>query len=77
MSSTARPTLNLWLNATAAVSAYEMAEAIQQRDRRQEEQSRLHAGADPVILLLVVLESAEQKRCTEDEQCVGDDRTGN
>ena len=49
----------------------------QQRDRGQEEQSRLHAGADAVEFLLVVLESAQQKRRTQDEQRVGDNRAGN
>ena len=48
----------------------------QQRDRGQEEQARLHAGADPVVLLDVVLESAEQKRRAQHEQRVGDDRAG-
>ena len=33
----------------------------QQRDRREEEQTRLHACADPVVFLYVVLEAAEEK----------------
>src|SRR5213075_3595841 len=39
--------------------------------------ARLQAGTDPVVFLLVVLESAQQKRCPQDEQRIGDDRAGN
>ena len=77
MSSTARPTLNFWVNAApAAESASETAEGTKQRDRGQKEQARLQAGADPVVFLHVVLESAEQKRRAQHEQRVGDDRAG-
>ena len=47
-----------------------------QGDRGQEQQTRLHAGAGPVVFLNVVLESAEQKRRAQHEQRVGDDRAG-
>jgi hypothetical protein len=49
----------------------------QQRDRGQEKQARLQAGAAPVEFLHVVLEPAEQERRTQHEQCVGDNRAGN
>ena len=48
----------------------------QQRDRGEEEQAGLQAGADPVVFLHVVFEPAEQKRRAEHEQRVGDDRAG-
>ena len=44
--------------------------------KSQEEQARLHAGADPVVFLHVMLESAEQERRPQHEQRVGDDRAG-
>ena len=49
----------------------------QQRDRGQEEQARLKAGADPIVFLDVMLESTEQKRRAQHEQRVGDNRAGN
>ena len=49
----------------------------QQRDRGQEQQARLHAGADAVVFLDVILEPAEEKRRAQHEQRVGDDRAGN
>ena len=48
----------------------------QQRDRRQEQQARLHAGADTVVFLDMILESAEEKGRAQHEQRVGDDRAG-
>ena len=77
MSSTARPTLNFWVNAAPPPeSASRDRRRNQQRDRGQEEQARLHAGADPVVFLHVMLESAEQKRRAQHEQRVGDNRAG-
>ena len=78
MSSTDRPTLNFWVNAApAAESACRDRRRNQQRDRGQEEQARLKAGAAPVVFLHMVLESAEQKRRAQHEQRVGDNRAGN
>ena len=48
----------------------------EQRDRRQEEQPRLEPRADPVVLLHVMLQPAEQERRAQHEQRVGDDRAG-
>ena len=48
----------------------------QQGDRRQEEQARLDAGADAVVFLDVIFESAEEQARAQHEQRVGDDRAG-
>ena len=48
----------------------------QQGDRSQEEQARLHAGADAVVFLDMIFESAEEKGRAQHEQRVGDDRAG-
>ena len=78
MSSTASPTLNFWVNAARRRGVgLRDRRRNQQRDRGQEEQARLQAGADPVVFLHVVLESAEQKRRAQHEQRVGDNRAGN
>ena len=76
MSSTARPTLNFWVNAAPHRVGFRDRRRNQQRDRGQEEQARLQAGADPVVFLHVVLESAEEKRRAQHEQRVGDNRAG-
>ena len=56
MSRTDRPTLNFWVNAAAANGVgLRHRRRNQQRDRGQEEQARLHAGADAVVFLDVVL----------------------
>ena len=49
----------------------------QQADRGQEQQARLHAGADAVEFLLVILETAKEQGDAQHEQRVGDDRAGN
>ena len=46
----------------------------QKRERGQEQQAGLHPRADPVEFLLVVFQPAQQKRHTEHEQRVADDR---
>ena len=48
----------------------------QQRDRRQKQQAGLQAGVVAVVFLYMMLEAAEQKRHTQHEQSVGDDRAG-
>jgi hypothetical protein len=48
----------------------------QERDRGQEQQRCLKAGARPVVFLQVVLHAAEQERRAQHEQRVGDDRAG-
>ena len=77
MSSTASPTLNL-LGERRRRRGVGLRDRRrnQQRDRGQEQQAGLHAGADPVVFLHVVLEPAEQKRRAQHEQRVGDDRAG-
>ena len=77
MSRTDRPTLNFWVNAARRHGVgLRHRRGNQQGDRCQEEQARLHAGADPVVFLHVIFESAEQKRSAQHEQRVGDDRAG-
>ena len=77
ISSSERPTLSFCVK-TAPLGGIGLRHRRrnQQRDRGQEQHARLQARADAVVLLDVILESAEQERCAEHEQGVGDDRPG-
>ena len=77
MSSTARPTLNCLVERRRRGVGFRDRRRNQQRDRGKKQQPRLSAGAGPVVFLHVMLETAEQKRCAQHEQRVGDNRTGN
>ena len=76
MSRTARPTLNCLVERRRRGVGFRDRRRNQQRDRGKKEQPRLSAGAGPVVFLNVMLETAEQKRCAQHEQRIGDDRAG-
>ncbi len=74
MSNPDNPRLNCCVNAAdGPPSASLIADGINNRDCGQEEQARLKTGADAIELLHVVLQPAEEKRCTQHEQRIGDD----
>ena len=62
--------------APAAESASETADGINSAIVARKSRPACSAGADPVVFLHVVLESAEEKRRAQHEQRVGDDRAG-
>ena len=73
ISSTAKATLSFWVNAVPRTkSALAIAEGLTERNRSQEEQSRVQTGGSAVVLSNVVLETAEEKRRSEHEKRVGD-----
>ena len=77
ISRTDRPTLKFWVNCSPGGRVrLRDRRRNQQADGGQEQQARLHAGADAVVFLLVILEAAKQQRDAEHEQRVGDDRAG-